>query len=176
MTTGLVTAAGVDVDTVFLAGSGGAATGFQRSDGADLNALLAPYSSGTQVAATGLQLSTGADLSTRFQPKGGLTGSISPAGGQVSRNSSAGNGTISNVYTAQPAGGSGNYSYTWARASGSSLTFSSLTAQALTLSKTYTRNQVASYIESWQVTIKDNTTGSSVVVSMNVDFEVVNNA
>lgn len=68
MATGIFSIANVDLDSIFIAGSGGATTGI-RVAGADLNTRYAPYASGAQAATTGIRVG-GADISTRFQYTG----------------------------------------------------------------------------------------------------------
>lgn len=78
MPTGYKIAGGADIDTLFLAGSGGATTSYKIAGGADLNTVLYPYRAGDpKRSATGFKIAGGADFSDRFQSSALLhTGAI----------------------------------------------------------------------------------------------------
>lgn len=67
MPTGYKVAGGADLDTLFTAGSGGAATGLKVAGGADLNTVFLPYATGAKRPATGYKVAGGADLADQFQ-------------------------------------------------------------------------------------------------------------
>lgn len=69
MASGFKSISGLDLDSVFTAGSGGAATAY-KVGADDLNTRYHPYTTGEFAPTTGYTLAGGADLNTRFQSAG----------------------------------------------------------------------------------------------------------
>lgn len=103
---------GVDLDTIFAAGSGGAATNL-RNAGADLNTRYAVRSSGS--VTTGIRIA-GVDIgSTRFQS---INVVVTTDVGSVSGSRSGAGTVASGSVTATATGGTPGYTYLWEFVSG----------------------------------------------------------
>ncbi len=140
---------GVDLDAIFApytTGTHPATTGFEVG-GVDINTRYAPISQGSAALVTGYKISGGADLNTLFAAASSTTVTVGTQPANVSGSTSAGDpsGTVtSNTTTCAGAGGTGSYSYTWHIASGSGVTFTAGTSATTGVTGTVNANTTLS--------------------------------
>lgn len=136
MASGFVTAAGLDLDSVFAPQHSGwpqaAATGFFDGSGNDLNLRYAVLSTGTAAAATEFLLGSGADVNTVFAAYGSTNVQVAAQPSAISGSAAAGtpSGTVtSNTTSCAGTKGKGSYSYVWHIANGSGFTLTTPNSQ-----------------------------------------------
>lgn len=131
---------GVDLDTILVSGSGGAATNL-RNAGSDLNTRYASRTSGS--ITTGIRIA-GSDIgATRFQALATVVASLSP--GSLSGNrTGAGLAVTSGSVTCTASGGTPGYTYAWEWVSGDGLmTINSPTGATTSFQRTMANGESA---------------------------------
>lgn len=136
MASGFVTAANLDLDSVFAPQHAGwpqaSATGFLDGAGNDINRRYAVLSTGSAASATAFLLASGADLNTVFAAYGSTNVQVAAQPSAISGSAAAGDPSgivTSNTTSCAGTKGSGSYTYQWHIANGSGFSLTTPNSQ-----------------------------------------------